>query len=79
MIKQTVILGYDGKIPIIEVTQANDYQVCFYCEFCKKIHLHGGNGEDANGHRCAHCHNEFSPFDDKGYILQFKQESKQNA
>ena len=37
----------------------------FYCNHCRKRHIHGG----AEGHRVAHCLNEASPFIATGYWL----------
>ncbi len=78
MTKKTQIIGYKDykdevgnivKIPIVLCTHRTDNfpeGLQFYCDFCKKNHLHG----EGEGHRVAHCHNENSPFEKTGYILQ---------
>ncbi|MHA1867427.1 MAG: hypothetical protein ACTSXD_05120 [Candidatus Heimdallarchaeaceae archaeon] len=68
---KTIILGYkkiQGKnIPVILCEKRKDIPegMKFYCEFCKRWHLHG-KGE---GHRAAHCFNSDSPYENTGYIL----------
>ncbi len=67
--KNTIILGYENNIPVILCEERTDLPfdeaMKFYCDFCKKYHFHG-LGE---GHRIAHCHNDKSPFNEKGYII----------
>ncbi len=81
-IKKTNIIGYKKikdnngiihKIPIILCEIRKDYPkgMQFYCEFCKRVHLHG----ESEGHRIAHCHSEMSPFAHTGYIIQRKQKN----
>lgn len=78
MEKKTIILGYkkcEGVlIPIIECIHRKDCPkgLRFYCVFCKREHLHG----EVEGYRHAHCHNEQSPFNKKGYFLKLKTEKE---
>ena len=70
MIRKTIILGYDKGIPIVlaKVNKEHPETCSFYCEYCKKNHIHG----NVNGHRVAHCWNTNSPFEDSGYILKIE-------
>jgi hypothetical protein len=74
---KTVILGYHEGRPIIKaVPEEGSGFLTFYCEYCKKEHLHGRG----NGHRAAHCFyvrygaygkkiETHSPFLEGGYYL----------
>jgi len=63
------------NLPILKgyINEFNEFLV--WCPFCKRFHYHG----NAEGHRCAHCHNPNSPFDRTGYIIKryTKRELKQ--
>lgn len=65
--KKTVILDYVGDIPIVKCEPRDDlyFGFKFYCEYCKRDHLHGAG----LGHRSAHCDKLESPFRKTGYIL----------
>ena len=60
----------DDGIPIVYCTHRKDYPqgLEFFCIFCGRVHKHG-SGE---GHRVAHCTNNFSPFKKTGYYLEGK-------
>ena len=62
--KNTIVLGYEGDFPIISC-ERSESGLKFYCEYCKRIHLHG-LGE---GHRSSHCSNKESHLLG-GYILK---------
>ncbi|MCJ7632581.1 hypothetical protein MUP77_09350 [Candidatus Bathyarchaeota archaeon] len=79
--KKTIIKGYQiievKSYPIIEaVAEEGTGFLTFYCEYCRKEHLHG----QGNGHRVAHCYSappgylgpkiRQSPFYETGYILE---------
>jgi len=65
--KETVILGYYKNTPIIKaVPEEGTGFLTFYCQYCKREHLHGRG----DGHRVAHCTWESnSPFRETGYFL----------
>ena len=69
---KTIILGYYQGVPIIKaVAEVGTGFLTFYCEYCKREHLHGYG----DGHRVAHCDSHPtgrqtpSPFLDTGYFL----------
>lgn len=76
--KKTPIIGYleykGVRYPIIQTIPRVDldFGQRFWCEFCRRYHLHGEGG----GHRAAHCSNPLSPFLLIGYILRMKQEAQ---
>lgn len=73
MDKKTKILGYEAikgnEVAVILCEERTDTNLVgamkFYCDFCKKDHIHG-IGE---GHRLQHCFDVDSPFDQVGYII----------
>lgn len=64
--KKTEIIGHYGDAPIIKAypEQGTGF-LTFWCDYCKKEHLHGRG----NGHRVAHCVSSSSPFEKEGYFL----------
>jgi len=84
--KKTIILGFEKhylknkcyNIPIIQSFICNDFQVCFYCNFCLRFHYHGRSYNGiGDGHRSCHCALQESPFYQTGYILKLNQEQTQ--
>jgi hypothetical protein len=84
--RKTFVLGFQLSkyqdrwypIPIIQSFISSYYQVCFYCEHCKKFHFHGrgypnDSDRSGDGHRSPHCNKENSPFAFTGYYLQLNQ------
>ena len=70
---KTVILGYKDGIPIIEAEpETGSGFLTFYCQYCRREHLHGRG----DGHRGAHCiyhptgRQTSSPFLETGYYLK---------
>lgn len=77
---ENLILGY-GKynIPIISVWRTDKVHVSFFCPDCKAVHRHGyGETGTTNGHRCSHCHNPKSRFNDKGYYLRLQDDIRED-
>jgi hypothetical protein len=83
---ETVIVEIkEDKYPVVAATQTTPHlalwagqpgltmgtQTTFYCDWCKRWHLHGGEplDEDWESHRVAHCHKS-TPFDKYGYYLK---------
>jgi len=78
-LKKTPIIRYDGEFPVIRVERCPnwDYErvktVRFWCEYCRKYHIHGAPGGESRhpGHRGAHCINQDSPLKKNDYILEW--------
>ena len=66
--KKKVLEEEEKMFPVVKALPRIDGVdgLMFWCPFCKRWHLHGA-GE---GHRAAHCFNEESPLDKRGYVLK---------
>jgi hypothetical protein len=63
------------NIPTIAATLTKSgRQLTFYCKHCRCWHFHSA-GDDAAGHRVAHCWRENSPYKDTGYYLTLEEEA----
>ena len=67
-------LNEDG-IPIVYCRDDGIVHYYFFCKYCQEIHHHGrGYDGEGEGHRCAHCGDNFSPYEKTGYILKLDPE-----
>lgn len=60
-----------SEIPVLDahvVTHREGYQsLVVWCDHCLRFHIHGVGYE---GHKGAHCGEEGSPYERKGYIIR---------
>ncbi len=64
----------NNEIPIL-LCKDNGSNYYFYCKYCQKIHKHGRQ----EGHRVAHCTNEYSPYHIKGYVLKLESKNDEHC
>jgi hypothetical protein len=66
----------DGQvIPVVKAYDDESYSIHFWCNHCRKWHIHGRGGKDVPyregrvGHSLAHCTSINSPYNQNGVIL----------